>query len=106
MEWRISPGLEDEVIRWYTSFLAPKLSSSPDVLRMRLFEVDNATVLRGASYETKEKDALHTYFSLVEFATEDYPWDVVLAIAQDEYWRRYFENRDAVVRPNRLCDYE
>jgi hypothetical protein len=95
--------MEDEVVRWYKAYVGPKLSSSPDVLRMRLLEVDNATVLQGTSYETKEKDALLTYFTLVEFATEDYPWDVIFELAENEQWKQYFEMQTVVV--SRACKY-
>lgn len=47
---------------------------SPDVLRYRVLEVDAATTLQGTSYETKEKDSLHTFLSLVELETDQWPW--------------------------------
>ena len=97
MEWRVSAETENEIIDFYTSFVGPKISSSPDILRFRLFEVDNATVLQGASYETKEKDSLHTYFTLVELETEEWPWDVVIELAENEKWKQYFEAQRVVV---------
>lgn len=97
MEWKVSAERQDEVLEFYTSYVAPKVSSSPDVLRLRMFEVDNATVLQGTSYETKEKDSLHTYFTLVEFETDDWPWEAVIELAENPDWRKYFEAQKLVV---------
>ncbi|KAH7385504.1 hypothetical protein DE146DRAFT_621455 [Phaeosphaeria sp. MPI-PUGE-AT-0046c] len=91
MEWRVTQEMKEEIISWYTSYVGPLISSSPDIIRFRLFEVDNATVLQGESYETKEKDSLHTYFTMVELETEEWPWDVVLELAENEKWKQYFE---------------
>lgn len=97
MEWRVSADMEDEVLKFYTTVVGPKISSSPDVLRFRFFEVDNATVMQGSSYVTKEKDALHTYFTMVEMESEQWPWDAVVELAENEQWKTYFESQTVVV---------
>lgn len=91
MEWKVTQEMKDEITNWYTSYVGPLISSSQDIIRFRLFEVDNATVLQGQSYETKEKDELHTYFTMVELETEEWPWDVVIELAENEKWKQYFE---------------
>lgn len=103
MEWKVSAERQDEVLEFYTSYVAPKVSSSPDVLRLRMFEVDNATVLQGTSYETKEKNSLHTYFTLVEFETDDWPWEAVIELAENPDWRKYFEAQKLVVSEIQIC---
>lgn len=77
--------------------MAPKIFSSPDVLRFRIFEVDNAMTLQGASYETKDKDLLHSYFTLIELDTEEWPWSIVLELDEHPKWKQYFEGQDVVV---------
>ncbi|KAF1912906.1 hypothetical protein BDU57DRAFT_503571 [Ampelomyces quisqualis] len=96
MEWKVSAERQDEVLEFYNSYVAPKVASNPDVLRLRMFEVDNATVLQGNSYETKEKDSLHTYFTLVEFETDDWPWGAVVELAENAGWRKYFDAQKLV----------
>ncbi|KAF2027093.1 hypothetical protein EK21DRAFT_91861 [Setomelanomma holmii] len=97
MEWRALKDKEQEILHWYTTYLAPQVSSSDQVLRFRLFELDNATVLEGTEHSTTEKDALHTYFTAVEFDTEDWPWEYVIALAENEKWREYFEGQKEVI---------
>src|ERR1051325_6420007 len=97
MEWRVSAEMQEEIVSWYISFLAPKFSNIPDVLRFRLFEVDNATVLQGVSYETKAKDSLHTYFTLVELESEEWPWEAILELCDNKEWLQFFEAQRMVV---------
>jgi hypothetical protein len=54
--------------------------------------------MQAAKFETKEKDELHTYFTLVELESEQWPWDVVVDLAEDERWKNYFEGQQVVVR--------
>jgi hypothetical protein len=97
IEWHVPSDLRDEIMEWYESCVVTKMTSSPDVLRHRLFELDNATVLESAAHSTKAKESLHTYFSFVEFDTEDWPWDVILELAETEKWREWFEGQKVVV---------
>jgi hypothetical protein len=96
MEWAIPNEMHDEVMDWYLAYTAPLLANSPECVRFRLLEVDNATVLEGMSYETKEKSGLHTYLSVMELDTPDWPWEQVLELADDEGWKKYFESRVVV----------
>jgi hypothetical protein len=97
VEWRVPAEVRDEVFNFYTSYAAPKIFSSPDVLRFRIFEVDNATVLQGAQYETKEKGSLHSFLTLIELDVEEWPWTVIIELAKNDTWIRYFEGQDVVV---------
>jgi hypothetical protein len=97
MEWRVPDDRMEEVFDFYTTCVAPNMIKSPDVLRFRVFEVDNATVLLSDSYETKPKDALHTYFTLVEMETEEWPWDVIVELDTIAKYREYFEDPTVVV---------
>jgi hypothetical protein len=97
MEWRVSADKEEEVLKYYMDTVGPTISSSPDVLRFRVFEIDNATIMQGGQYSSKEKDELHTYFTLVELETEEWPWDVVVDLADQRGWKEYFEKQKVVV---------
>ncbi|KAF3038745.1 hypothetical protein E8E11_002084 [Didymella keratinophila] len=97
MEWQIAEGDEKEVINFYKAEAAPTIASSPDVLRFRMFKINNATVLKADSYETLQKEKLHTYLTLVELESEEWPWDVVIALGEKPKWREYFEGQKVVV---------
>ncbi|KAF2846672.1 hypothetical protein T440DRAFT_225536 [Plenodomus tracheiphilus IPT5] len=96
MEWRVPKTEEAEVVKFYTEVLAPMVAESQDVLRFRLFEVDNATVYDRHTYITKEKEALHSYFTMVEFESDEWPWDKVMMLSELDQWRKYFESQDIV----------
>ncbi|KAJ4987056.1 hypothetical protein SVAN01_07472 [Stagonosporopsis vannaccii] len=96
MEWQIKGEDEKAILDFYMSGAAPTIAGSPDVLRFRMFKIDNATVLKAESYDTLEKDKLHTYLSLVELDAEEWPWDVVVALGEKPGWREYFEDQKAV----------
>lgn len=100
MEWQIAEGEEKEVIDFYKAEAAPTIASSPDVLRFRMFKINNATVLKADSYETLQKEKLHTYLTLVELESEEWPWDVVIALGEKPKWREYFEGQKVVVSAN------
>jgi hypothetical protein len=97
MEWRVTAEKAEEVLKYYNEVVGPTISSSPDVLRFRVFLIDNATIMQGGTYSTKEKDELHTYFTLVELESEEWPWDVVVDLADTQGWKEYFETQKVVV---------
>jgi hypothetical protein len=97
MEWRTSKEKEAEIMDYYTSVIGPMVADNPDTYRIRLLEVDNATVLQGLSYETTEKTSLKAYLSIVEFETEEWPWDLAFKLSEDKQWAEYFEAQKEVV---------
>ncbi|KAF9693129.1 hypothetical protein EKO04_008633 [Ascochyta lentis] len=96
MEWQVEEGREKEVIDFYKAEAAPTIASSPDVLRFRIFKIQNATVLKAGSYDTLEQKNLHTYLTLAELESEEWPWDVVVALGEKPQWRKYFEGQTVV----------
>ncbi|KAL6704944.1 hypothetical protein ACN47E_007489 [Coniothyrium glycines] len=96
MEWKVRDDAHDQVLEFYKTVVAQQTIASPSVLRHRLFQVDRATVLQENSYVTEETEKLHTYFTLVEFDTEEWPWDIVVEVAADEMWRELFEKQEVV----------
>ena len=102
MEWSIAPGMEQEVLDFYISTVGPLLSSAPEMLRFRFFEIDNATVWQTDSYITKEKKDLHKYFTLCELESEQWPWEELLELSKLDKWRNWFEAQTVVVRLSML----
>ena len=97
MEWRVAEEFRDDVFEFYTTQVAPMFTDSEGMLRVRLFEVDDSTSLQGSSFETKERDSSHGYFTLVELDTEEWPWEDIVDLGSNEQWKRYFEDPKVVV---------
>ncbi|KAI0576516.1 hypothetical protein Alg215_07446 [Pyrenophora tritici-repentis] len=96
MEWRVPADKEEEVLKYYMEVVGPTIASSPDVLRFRLFTVDRAASINSSSYVEKDSKQLHKYFTLVELESEEWPWDVVVELAEDENWKNYFDTQAVV----------
>jgi hypothetical protein len=62
-----------------------------------MFKIKNATLLEADSHETPKNKNLHTYLTLVELESEEWPWDVVIALSEKPKWREYFEGQKVVV---------
>ena len=97
MEWQVALERHEEVLDFYIKEAAPTIASSPDVLRFRLFKIDNATAMEGMSQATLEKATLDTYLTVVELESDDWPWDVVVVLAEKPKWREYFDGQSIVV---------
>ncbi|KAF5853474.1 hypothetical protein GGP41_002056 [Bipolaris sorokiniana] len=97
MEWTIDEAREEEVLKYYYEVVGPTISSSPDVLRFRLFKLDRAVVVdRDQKRTFLDSKGLHRYFTLVELESEEWPWDVVVDIAEKPGWAEYFETQTVV----------
>lgn len=105
MEWQVDATADEEekVLDFYRSEAAPTIASSPDVLRFRMFKIKDAAVLKANSYETLEKKSLHKYLTLAELESDDWPWDVVVALGENPKWREYFERQEVVVSSSMKC---
>jgi hypothetical protein len=89
--------MKEDVFDYYCNVVAPLVASAPEVLRLRLMEIDNAIQQRGAAFEMLQKEDIHTYFVLVELEGEDWPWEVVVELSTQEKWIKWFEKQDVVV---------
>ncbi|KZM21557.1 uncharacterized protein EKO05_0000708 [Ascochyta rabiei] len=96
MEWQVEEGREKEVLDFYKAEAAPTIASSPEVLRFRMFKIQNATVFKAGLYETLGKETTHTYLTVAELEREEWPWDVVVVLGENPKWREYFDSQKAV----------
>ncbi|EUC35036.1 hypothetical protein COCCADRAFT_35381 [Bipolaris zeicola 26-R-13] len=97
MEWTVDDAKEEEILKYYYEVVGPTISSSPDVLRFRLFKLDRAVVVDKDQKRTcLDNKNLHKYFTLVELESEEWPWDVVVDLAENPGWSKYFETQTVV----------
>lgn len=96
-EWQPRAGYEKEVVDFYQYQVGPMFAMAPEILRLRLFKVRNATVLKNNSYATLKEEDLHTYLGFAEMNCEEWPWDEIFALNDLPQWAEYFEEQRAVV---------
>ncbi|KAH5573149.1 hypothetical protein HBI24_202000 [Parastagonospora nodorum] len=94
LEWAVPVDMQEEVFNFYTGTVVPLIMGSPEVLRLRILEVDNAITQRGSTLGTKDKKTVHTFLTIVEMESDEWPWDVVMELAEDKNWEKYFEKQD------------
>jgi hypothetical protein len=97
LEWHVPKELQVDVFDYYCNVVAPLVAAAPEVLRLRLMEIDTAIQQRGAAFHMQQKEDIHTYFVLVELDGEDWPWEVVVELSSQENWIKWFEKQDVVV---------
>jgi hypothetical protein len=97
LEWRVPSDMQEQVFEYYTETVVPLIMNSPEVLRLRIFEVDHAIKQRGQDFGVMEKEKIHTFLTVVEMESEEWPWEVVMELAEDDKWSKYFEKQDVVV---------
>lgn len=98
LEWAVPVDMQEEVFKYYTGTVVPMIMGCPEVLRLRILEVDNAITQRGSTLGTKDKKTVHTFLTIVEMESDEWPWDVVMELAEDKNWEKYFEKQDVVGR--------
>ncbi|KAF3007859.1 hypothetical protein E8E13_010834 [Curvularia kusanoi] len=95
-EWKPREGFEKEVLDFYENELGPMFSTSPEILRLRWFKLKDATVLKGDTYQTLEKEELFTYMVAAELDNEACPWDQMFAMYDMPGWVKYYEAQKCV----------
>lgn len=101
--WQPSADVHDEVMEWFINEFTPGMLDSPELLRTRLFKLDNVSHIRGQKQEQVDKDSLLQYMTLWEFETEEFPWEILVYLGSSDKWRLYVEDGKFVCcRPPRI----
>ncbi|KAF1926016.1 uncharacterized protein M421DRAFT_7248 [Didymella exigua CBS 183.55] len=95
-EWQPHAGFEEEVVGYYEREMGYLLCQAVETLRVRWFQIKNATVLKGNLYNTLKSEDLHTYMCLVEMSCEEWPWIEFFEINELPGWKKYFEDQRRV----------
>lgn len=98
LEWHVTdPAFTEEILNYYTSTVGPMMCSSPTVLRFRFCEIEDAVEQTNDTNFAKSTKPMHKYFSIAEMAEESWPWDVIVEMAEDGKWAKYFESQTVAV---------
>lgn len=90
--WQPAADVHDELMDWFINEFTPGMLDSPELLRTRVFKLENVSYIRGQKQEEVDKASLHQYMTLWEFETEEFPWEIMVYLGSSEKWRLYVEN--------------
>ncbi|CBX96112.1 hypothetical protein LEMA_P110310.1 [Plenodomus lingam JN3] len=91
VRWQPVDAVHDEFVEWFTEEFAPGMLESPELLRMRLFRVDNTSSFKNQEYEERDLKAVFQYMTFWEFDCDELPWEILVYLGSSERWRYYVE---------------
>lgn len=89
--WQPVEAVHDQFVEWFTDEFAPGMLMSPELLRLRIFKLDNAIQLRDQTYSEQDTSSMFQYMTLWEFDCEELPWEILVYLGSSERWRYYVE---------------
>lgn len=91
VRWQPVDAVHDQFVAWFRDEFAPGLLESPELLRMRIFQLENASAVRDQKHEQQNTSSLYQYLTFWEFDCDDLPWEVLVYLGSSEQWRYYVE---------------
>ncbi|KAL5114610.1 hypothetical protein ACEQ8H_007515 [Pleosporales sp. CAS-2024a] len=89
--WQPLHHVHDEFIHWVSTEFIPGMLDNPDVLRARIFKLDQAFHSEGAKTEPVDTEKMYQYMTVWEFGCEELPWEVIVYLGSSKGWRHYVE---------------
>lgn len=89
--WQPVDAYHDEFVSWFSKEFAPGMLESPELLRMRIFKLDNASTVKDQKHEQQNTKPMYQYMTFWEFDCDDLPWEILLYLGGSERWRYYVE---------------
>ncbi|KAI8931530.1 hypothetical protein NX059_011187 [Plenodomus lindquistii] len=91
VRWQPVEAVHDQFVEWFTDEFAPGMLQSPELLRLRIFKVDNTSSFKDQEYEEKDSKSIFQYMTFWEFDCDDLPWEILVYLGSSERWRHYVE---------------
>jgi hypothetical protein len=90
--WQPVAAVHDDFVEWFRTDLAPGMLESPELLRTRIFKLQQASVVQNGQIEEKDINNMFNYMTVWEFDCEDLPWEILVYLGSSERWRHYVES--------------
>ncbi|KAF2847478.1 hypothetical protein T440DRAFT_403437 [Plenodomus tracheiphilus IPT5] len=91
VRWQPVESVHDQFVEWFTEEFAPGMLESPELLRTRIFKVDNTSSFKNQVYQEKDSKSVFQYMTFWEFDCDDLPWEILVYLGSSERWRHYVE---------------
>jgi hypothetical protein len=89
--WQPVSAIHDDFVEWFRTDFAPGMLESPELLRTRIFKLQQASVLQNGQMKEKNINSMFNYMTVWEFDCEDLPWEILVYLGSSERWRYYVE---------------
>ena len=91
VRWQPVEAHHDQFVKWFTEEFAPGMLESPELLRLRIFKLENASLIQDQNVEQKSPGSLYQYLTYWEFDCDELPWEILVYLGSSERWRYYVE---------------
>ena len=89
--WQPVEAAHDQFVKWFTDEFAPGMLESPELLRLRVFKLENASLIQDKKVEQKSPGSMYQYLTFWEFDCDELPWEILVYLGSSERWRYYVE---------------
>jgi hypothetical protein len=89
--WQPAPDVHDDFVAWLQSEFIPGMLESPELLRTRVFKLQDASLHEDGVTKERNMDKLFQYMTIWEFECHELPWEVMVYLGSSEGWRYYVE---------------
>ena len=89
--WQPEEAVHDQFVEWFKDEFAPGMLESPELLRTRIFKLENASLVQNGRHEQQELSKVYQYLTFWEFDCDDLPWEILVYLGSSERWRYYVE---------------
>ncbi|KAL6710312.1 hypothetical protein ACN47E_009258 [Coniothyrium glycines] len=90
--WQPNEDVHDQFVDWFKEEFAPGMLECPELLRTRIFELENASLVVNNAHEQKDPSKIYRYLTFWEFDCDDLPWEILVYLGSSERWRYYVES--------------
>lgn len=96
--WQPNEDVHDQFVDWFKNEFAPGMLESPELLRTRIFKLENASLIQNGAHEQQDTSKVYSYLTFWEFDCDDLPWEILVYLGSSERWRYYVEGGHLVRR--------
>ncbi|KAF1941719.1 hypothetical protein EJ02DRAFT_404080 [Clathrospora elynae] len=89
--WQPALAIHDEFVKWFQTEFTPGLLESPELLRTRIFKLENASLVKDQKHEQVDTESMYQYMTFWEFDCDELPWEILVYLGSSERWRYYIE---------------
>ncbi|KAH7397219.1 hypothetical protein BKA66DRAFT_408964 [Pyrenochaeta sp. MPI-SDFR-AT-0127] len=91
VRWQPVEAVHDQFVDWFRDEFAPGMLESPELLRMRIFQLENASTVKDQKHEQQDTSSLYRYLTFWEFDCDELPWEILVYLGSSDRWRYYVE---------------
>lgn len=91
VRWQPVAAVHDDFVEWFRNEFAPGMLESPELLRTRIFKIQEASTFENNEVKDQSTSNMFQYMTIWEFDCDELPWEILVYLGSSERWRYYVE---------------